>query len=378
MLLALAASAVLAAASQAADRPPGSVVSAAPLKRSLWLPNTRAAFRLRYVTTDAKGRRALSTGTVFVPRGRAPHGGWPVISWAHGTSGLGDACAPSRVGPALPDRDRPYLGRWLEQGYAIVASDYAGLGTRGLPAYLHGRSTAHNVVDMVKAGRRHLARRPRGQRLSRRWAVVGQSQGGGAAIYTARHATRFGGRGLDFRGAVGTGVPAYIERLVRVFGPGVPPAPLGPGTTAYLAYIYASLRDVHPELGIDDILTASGRRYLRLAETSCVFAFERELQGVGVGDWFNRPLAELPRFDATVRRYMGMPEEGFDRPFFMGHGSRDTDVPYGGTAEYVEVLRRNGEPVTFRTYDEDHSGTLVESQRHTIPFVRRLFARGGR
>src|SRR5829696_6738381 len=220
MLLALVASAVVAAAPQAADRPPGSVVSSAPLRRGLWLPNTRTAYLLRYATTSAKGRRALSTGTVFLPEGRAPRGGWPVISWAHGTSGLGDACAPSRVGPALPDRDRPYLGRWLEQGYATVASDYAGLGTRGLPAYLHGRSTAHNVVDMVKAGRRHLAGRSRDRRLSRRWAVVGQSQGGGAAISTARYATRFGGRGLDFRGAVGTGVPAYIERLVRVFGPG--------------------------------------------------------------------------------------------------------------------------------------------------------------
>jgi hypothetical protein len=300
-----------------------------------------------------------------------------VISWAHGTSGLGDRCAPSRVGPALPDRDRPYLGRWLQQGYAIVASDYAGLGTPGLHAYLHGRSMAHSVVDMVKAGHRHQADRPRNQRLSRRWVVVGQSQGGGAAIYTARYATRFGGRGLDYRGAVGTGVPAYIERLVRAFGPGTPPGPLGPGTTAYLAYIYTSVRDVHPELGIDGVLTASGRRYLRLAETACVFAFEEQLRGVSVGDWFRRQLARLPRFDAILRRYMGMPESGFDRPFFMGHGSRDADVPYGGTAEYVQALRRNDEPVTFKTYDNDHSGTLVESQRDTVPFVRRLFARGG-
>ena len=77
-------------------------------------------------------RAALSTGTLFLPKGRAPRGGWPVISWAHGTSGLGDRCAPSVVGPALPQRDRPYLANWMRQGYAIVASDYAGLGTPGL------------------------------------------------------------------------------------------------------------------------------------------------------------------------------------------------------------------------------------------------------
>jgi hypothetical protein len=355
---------------------PGTLVRAAPLPRRLWIPDTtRAAFRLTHVTTNAFGRRALSTGAVFVPKGRAPRGGWPVISWAHGTSGLGDACAPSRVGPALPERDRPYLARWMREGYAIVASDYVGLGTPGLMAYLHGRSTAHSVVDMVKAARSHARRRPPGQRLARRWVVVGQSQGGGAAIYTARHATRFGGRGLDYRGAVGTGVPAYIERILTVFGPGVPPGALGAATTAYLAYIFTSLRYVHPELGIDRILTATGRRYLRLAETACVHDFERRLQGVRVGDFFTGRIDSRPRIEPTLERYMAMPERGFDRPFFMGHGRRDTDVPYGQTSDYVRALRRNGEPVTFRTYDNDHSGTLIESQRDTIPFVRRLFGR---
>ena len=34
-----------------------------------------------------------------------------------------------------------------------------------------------------------------------------------------------------------------------------------------------------------------------------------------------------------------------------------------------------GEPLTFKSYDSDHSGTLLPSQRDTHPFVRRLFAR---
>ena len=220
----LAPPAIAAAARATAARPPGTVLSAAPLRRGLWLPGTTSrAFRLRYVTTDARGRRAVSTGTLFLPKGRAPSGGWPVVSWAHGTSGLADKCAPSVVGPALPERDRPYLANWMREGYAIVASDYAGLGTPGLPAYLNGRSEAHNVVDIVKAGRAYARTRlAAGSRLARKWVVIGQSQGGGAAIYTARYATDFGGRGLDYRGAVGTGVPAYIEIPVNALAPGFP------------------------------------------------------------------------------------------------------------------------------------------------------------
>ena len=211
---------------------------------------------------------------MFVPKGKAPRGGWPVVSWAHGTSGLADRCAPSRVGPALPERDRPYLSRWIAEGYAIVASDYVGLGTPGLAPYLDGRTTAHNVVDMVKAGRAVAADRGgRRARLARDWVAIGQSQGGGAAIYTARYATEFGGPGLTYRGAVGTGTPAYIEKAMDLVGPGVPPAPITNGLTAYLSYIFAALRYVHPELGIDGILTDTGRKYLALAETALRLRF---------------------------------------------------------------------------------------------------------
>jgi pimeloyl-ACP methyl ester carboxylesterase len=261
----------------------------------------------------------------------------------------------------------------MREGYAVVASDYAGLGTRGLAAYLHGRSEAHNIVDIVKAARAYVRRHLKpGRWLARKWVVIGQSQGAGAAIYTARYASRFGGRGLDYRGAVGTGTPAYIENLVNAVGPGY--LSLSTGTMAYFSYIFASLREVHPELGIDGISTPTARKYLALAETECVFSFEQELEDAQIADFFTRPVATLPRFSATVTDYLAMPEQGFDRPFFMGHGRRDADVPYAITLPYVRKLQANDEPVTFKSYDDDHSGTLLRSQRDTHPFVRRLFA----
>ena len=178
------------------------------------------------------------------------------MSWAHGTSGIGDACAPSVVGPALPERDWPYLGNWMREGYAIVASDYVGLGTPGLQAYLHGRSRRTTSSTWSRrAGASH--RRPRkaqsafraaGSRSANRRAAA-------AAIYTARYATEFGGPKLDYRGAVGTGTPANIERQLPLSARQVPPVALTPGITAYVSYIFAGLRYVHPELGIDGILT---------------------------------------------------------------------------------------------------------------------------
>lgn len=122
----------------------------------------------------------------------------------------------SIAGPAEVDRDWGYLGAWMRQGYAIVATDYAGLGTPGEHPYLDGRVEAHNVVDAVRAATAHYPG------LARKCVVVGQSQGAGAAVSTARYATTFG-PDLDYRGAVATGTPAYIEDIITPLGPGVPP-----------------------------------------------------------------------------------------------------------------------------------------------------------
>ena len=37
------------------------------------------------------------------------------------------------------------------EGYAVVASDYVGLGTPGLMSYLNSVTTAHGVIDSVIA-----------------------------------------------------------------------------------------------------------------------------------------------------------------------------------------------------------------------------------
>jgi len=359
-----------ASPAQAAPTRPGTVVDSAPLRHGLWIPKaTSRAWKLTYVTTDSHGDRALSTGTVFVPHGTPPKGGWPVISWAHGISGLGDGCAPSKVGPVLKQRDWSYLRTWMQQGYAVVASDYVGLGTPGLMPYLDTKATAHSVVDIVKAGVSFTADKRCRLRLSEKWVTIGQSQGGGGSVGTARYATEYGGRSLDYRGAVGTGTPAYIEDYVMLLGPEVPP--LTPDLGAYLTYIVASLRDVHPELGIDGILTETGKKYVKLAETMCDEEFAEKMDGVAVGSFFSAPMATLPDVYATLKDYMGMPESGFDTPFFMGHGAADTDVPYAQTARYAAVLQANGEPVVFKTYPTDHSGTMQASLADTIPFVKR-------
>lgn len=353
----------------AASADPGAVESVAPLAAVATPPGSVNSSRILYATTTANDVPTVAGAAVYFPPGEAPAGGWPVIAWAHGTVGLGDDCAYSIAGPSAVERDWAYLETWLRQGYAIVAADYAGLGTPGEHPYLNGVVVAHNVVDAVRAATRQYSS------LAKKWVVVGQSQGAGAAVYTARYASEFGGPELDYRGAVGTGIPAYIQDILLPLGPHVPPVKLSPHSSAYVLYILNGLRTTYPALNIDSYLTESGRDWLARAREACITPLSDALaaDGVVIGDLFSRPLLEIPDLHGLLTRYLGLPESGYDRPLFLGQGLRDTDVVTPETLRYAAVLEANRQPVTLHTYPEDHSGTVNASLPDSLPFVRNLF-----
>lgn len=335
-----------------------------------WLPdNVGKAWKITYRTTDARGTVTPSTGLVLVPKGAAPRGGWPVMSWAHGTQGIADRCAYSISGPYQPERDGAYLGAWVEQGYAVVASDYAGLGTPGEHAYLNVRAVQHNIVDMVAAAHQVWDNR-RPVPLSSKWVSIGHSQGAGAAVAAAAVATQLQRPGLDFRGAVGDGTPAYVERDLLPLGAVdlVTPA----ATNAYVAYMLAGLTNIYPE--VQTVLSDTGRQWVAAARSTCLGALTQEMDGVRLKTLFDAPLATVPGIQDKLAAYMAMPEQGFSKPVFLAHGTKDVDVSYPNAQAYAAALRANGQPVKFVSYDTNHSDTMTASLPDTTAFVAALIA----
>ncbi len=346
---------------------PGNLIETVPLAPELSIAGAGAAYRILYSTTDQHDAPAVSTAAVFVPRTPAPPGGYPVIAWAHGTVGLGDDCTPSAL-PRTP-RDDEYLSHWLDQGYVIVASDYAGLGTPGLMSYLNSVTTAHGVIDSVIAAHRmDLA-------LSPKWAIVGQSQGGGAAVASARWATEFSaGSGLDYRGVVATGTPANIQKFVAQAGPDLQLPELGPVANAYTAYIIAALREARPDLDVNSVLSPAGLNAAARAETVCVHPLTDELAQLSPTDMFSAPLISIPGVEDALNDFMGTPVSGYDRPMFLGVGLLDRDVPPASTLAFYDQLVANNQNVELRIYPEqDHSGTVLASLVDSTPFLRNAF-----
>ena len=62
---------------------------------------------------------------------------------------MADICAPSWQPHLIPENS--YLNAWLAHGFAIVATDYQGLGTPGPHPYQIVRAAAYNVLDSIRA-----------------------------------------------------------------------------------------------------------------------------------------------------------------------------------------------------------------------------------
>ncbi len=135
------------------------------------------AYKVLYRSTKPDGTPIAVSGIVIIPAGTPPPGGWPIVAWAHPTTGVVPHCAPSLA--LFVFQQMAGSRRLLENGYAIAATDYPGLGTPGPHPYLVGASEARAVIDSVRAARSFP-----GLENSNRFAVWGHSQGGQAALFT--------------------------------------------------------------------------------------------------------------------------------------------------------------------------------------------------
>lgn len=175
------------------------------------LDDARATYRVLYQSSSGLGDEQTKptnesiavSGLIAFPSDDAPAGPWPVVSWAHGTVGSADQSAPSmdfyHVNVALADEGlgllrkinkapHALLNAFLKAGWAVAMTDYEGLGTYGNHPYLLGVSEGRGILDIVPATHQ-LAAQTVGQQVADRYAIVGHSQGGQAALWGAHLAS---------------------------------------------------------------------------------------------------------------------------------------------------------------------------------------------
>ena len=346
---------------------PGQLLSSRAVADGPALPSAARNDVITYVSQDGNGDPVVVSGAVSIPRTPAPEGGYPVISWAHGTTGVADACAPSADfagGPAhgyLSGVDAS-LDDWVAKGYAVVSTDYQGLGTPGIHPYVNGDTETNAVVDIVRAAR---AMDPA---VGSTWFVIGHSQGGQAALFTAAQG---GERAPELRlgGAVAIAPGNGLDQTPQYFRSGVPGIE---AAEAFLPLILLGAQAADPAIDPSALLTEQAQPLLTVARTGCIDDI-RKVPPVPAGQVF-RPDADL----GPLTEYLARQEPSrvhVQVPTLVAQSSGDLVVSKPSTDLMVKTLQDNGNELTYRTYEgADHRGTIGASQKDAQDFVAGILA----
>ena len=347
----------------------GDVIWARPLTTAAALPHAAENSLVLYHTTSVDGRDVAVSGTVAIPSGTPPRrGGWPVISWAHGTTGDAPACTPS-----LDDANAPehwYLGpvdalldSFVARGYAVVQTDYEGQGTPGVHPYLVGVAEGRDVVDMVRAAR---AVSPQ---IGSRFVVMGHSQGGQSALFAASLARAWAPE-LEPLGGVALAPASHLGPWLRGLTSRQEPY-LGFGFAALLIRGYASIDPaIHPERLLSD---AAMPLQPQLTDR-CVLGLIKPDSWAGIAP------AKAFRSDADLTpliRQADANEPGalpFGVPLLMLQGTADTTVAPASTDLVRSELCAKQATLTYRAMPgATHNGMLPDSFAIAQPWIDARF-----
>lgn len=325
-------------------RAPGALLRSEPMNRAL--PPGARAWRILYTTTRADGVPAIASGLVVAPE-RPPPDPRPVIAWAHGTTGVDEACAPSLLGDPFAAGATPALEQVVANGWVLVATDYTGLGTEGPHAYLVGQQAGRAVLDAVRA-----ARQMPEVSLASETVVWGHSQGGGAALWTGVLAPAY----APDADVVGVAALAPASDLPGLVGN----LDVVPGGSIFASYVIQGYSETYPEVRFDDYVRPAAQILAREMASRClaepaVFASVLESLLIDTSIWARDP-ASGP-FGERLRE--NVPSGPIPAPLLIGQGLGDELVLPAAQAAYVAARCAAGAQVDYRTYAGfDHVGVV--------------------
>lgn len=345
---------------------PGVLLREEPVAGNISMSSASSSSRILYSSTNGIDGVSpeIVSGLLYLPKMAPPSGGWPLILISHGTVGIADICAPSWSG--FKPHYIGYLNKWLEQGYAIVASDYQGLGTPGTHPYLATRPASYSNLDVIRAvqGADH--------RISKKVVLVGQSQGAAAAFATAGHAQNYAPE-LDIRGVVVTGIPFFSPEGLAAVSETRPKDVVDP----MLGYNFLALTLVElldSKFKMEDFVSNEAISSVNEFNSKCY----QDMQGVIVnrGLTYNISFKQSPSESLKVAfREMGYPSFKLKPPVFVGTGDVDRDTPPKMQKALIRKACVAGSIVESRIYEGfDHRGVMVHSMVDSIPFVAKAFA----
>ncbi len=313
------------------DTGPGSLVSAMtmPGLASSVSDRLRAARVLYRSTSGDTGSPTVVSGSVFTPAGDAPAGGWPVVAYGHGTTGIDEPCAPSLSDSLLGMADA--IAAVTDKGFAVAFPDYQGLGSEGVHPYTDARTAGLNMIDAVRALRHTFPN------VSDRWVALGGSQGGGAAWAADEQAGSYAPE-LKLLGAVAISPAADVAGLVDKAQAGTLKTDQRPA----LQLVVESLARLHPDVNRDDYRRGAAAQYWDvLSDCSEAKGGERDQAAHALGplDLAPHTPAAADRLRAPLHRW-ALPQQRLSAPLYVWYGGADTFIDADWTSAAIRARLR--------------------------------------
>ncbi len=317
------------------------------------LPEGVSSLRILYHSRSADGGDVAASGVVLLPDQSPPPGGWPVIAWAHSFTGTARRCAPSLMRNLYQG---PLLSMYVKLGYAVVAADYAGLGTNFRNASVDMKSNATDVLYSIPAAR---AAAPH---LGRRWVTIGEADGGLAALAVAE--LEGDTRDPDYLGSIAVSgiadAKGRYEQIVREN----PPGPL-----VFLVY---GIQTLYPKFEASQVLTERALPLYHQTETACTLTSsdsEPTANQMLRPGWEDNP----PVQQFFARNSIG--GKPTSRPLLIINSDLDPVVRTGLTRQVVARMCKQGDVVRFHEYNgAELARVLGDSVRDQLTWIQARFA----
>ncbi len=346
---------------------PGDLVSASPavftMDPLLRIPALGVtATRVLYRSTDTNGAANVVSGTILVPALPYLGGGKrPLVSYAVGTQGLGDQCAPSNQMAAGTETEAGIIQGMLSHGWAVAVTDYEGLGTPGRHTYVVGPSLGHAVLD---AARTAIRLPTSGLATDTPVAIWGYSEGGAASSWAAELQPTYAPE-LRLRGVATGGVPADVVATARNLNGGLF---FGFGVAALIG-----LDAAHPSLQLSNYLSPTGQQLVAAHQDACLDGLVAGFALKSYGDITTTDVLALPDWAAAFgESRLGATAPGV--PILQYHGLVDQVIPYALGKTLRNEWCSRGATVEFRTYPADHVSGVVAGVPAAMLWLRERIA----
>jgi dienelactone hydrolase len=335
---------------------PGDIIWSRPFTG----PSGSQAWEVLYLSTTVDNQPVAVSGVVIAPPATAAPGppeGRTVLTWAHGTTGMGDACAPSKQYVAGQASEALLAQLAVARGFVYAATDYQGLGPPGDHPYVVGLSEGRNVLDAARAAERLTGT---GAAASSKVLVWGHSQGGGAALFAAELAPTYAPE-LQVVGAI-AGAPATELGTVAAANDGGPYA-------GFSLMALVGFHAAYPTLSYDAVLNDAGRQAVAAIDDECSDEILRAYAGRHLADFVTSdPAATAGWSNAYAANEAG--HTATPVPIFLYQGEADQIIPVGVSATLLKDYCALGVPVSRKTYPgADHTSVITAAVTDILTFA---------